>query len=81
MSVNGIGNNYCYMGAAINYVQEKASAAEKRQGDSVDISGEGRRALSEKMSAARRMEHSGDIGKLSPINFGAYGVAAHFFLT
>lgn len=47
---------------------DKGIAAGKRQGDSVDISGEGRRALSEKMSAARRMEQSGDIGRLSPIN-------------
>ena len=41
---------------------DKGTAAGKRQGDSVDISGEGRRALREKMSAAKRMEPSGDIG-------------------
>ena len=57
---------------------DKGIAAGKRQGDSVDISGEGRRALSEKMSAARRMEQSGDIGKLSPINSGAYGMMNDF---
>ncbi len=57
---------------------DKGIAAGKRQGDSVDISGEGRRALREKMSAAKRMEPSGDIGKLSPINSGAYGMMNDF---
>ncbi len=57
---------------------DKGIAAGKRQGDSVDISGEGRRALREKMSAAERMEPSGDIGKLSPINSGAYGMMNDF---
>lgn len=47
---------------------DQGIAVEQRQGDSVDISGEGRRALREKMSAAKRMEPSGDIGKLSPVN-------------
>lgn len=47
---------------------DQGIAVEQRQGDSVDISGEGRRALREKMSAAKRMEPSGDIGRLSPIN-------------
>ena len=57
---------------------DKGIAAGKRQGDSVDISGEGRRVLREKMSAAKRMESSGDIGKLSPINSGAYGMMNDF---
>ena len=57
---------------------DKGIAVGKRQGDSVDISGEGRRALMEKMSAAKRMEHYGDIGKLSPINSGAYGMMNDF---
>ena len=57
---------------------DKGIAAGKRQGDSVDISGEGRRALREKMSAAKRMEPSGDIGKLSPINSGVYGMMNDF---
>ena len=57
---------------------DKGIAAGKRQGDSVDISGEGRRVLREKMSAAKRMEPSGDIGKLSPINSGAYGMVNDF---
>lgn len=56
----------------------KGNAVDQRQGDSVDISGEGRRALREKMSAARRIEQSGDIGKLSPINSGAYGMLNDF---
>lgn len=53
-------------------------AVDQRQGDSVDISGEGRRALRENMSAARRMEHSGDIGRLSSINSGAYSMTNDF---
>ena len=57
---------------------DKGIAAGKRQHDSVDISGEGRRVLREKMSAAKRMEPSGDIGKLSPINSGAYGMMNDF---
>lgn len=57
---------------------DQGIAVEQRQGDSVDISGEGRRALWEKMTAARRMEQSGDIGKLSPINSGAYGAMNDF---
>ncbi len=57
---------------------DEGIAAGKRQGDSVDISGEGRRALREKMSAAKRMEPSGNIGKLSPINSGAYGMMNDF---
>ena len=57
---------------------DKGIATGKRQGDSVDISGEGRRVLREKMSAAKRMEPSGDIGKLSPINSGAYGMMNDF---
>lgn len=57
---------------------DEGIAAGKRQGDSVDISGEGRRALREKISAAKRMEPSGDIGKLSPINSDAYGIMNDF---
>lgn len=57
---------------------DEGIAAGKRQGDSVDISGEGRRALREKISAAKRMEPSGDIGKLSPINSDAYGMMNDF---
>ncbi|TGY91358.1 hypothetical protein E5329_21440 [Petralouisia muris] len=57
---------------------DKGIAAGKWQGDSVDISGEGRRALRKKMSAAKRMEPSGDIGRLSPINSGAYGMMNDF---
>ncbi|MEY8336079.1 hypothetical protein AALB53_23865 [Lachnospiraceae bacterium 47-T17] len=57
---------------------DKGIAVGKRQGDSVDISGEGRKVLREKMSAAKRMEPSGDIGKLSPINSGAYGMMNDF---
>ena len=61
-----------------NQQADKGIPAGKRQGDSVDISGEGRRVLREKMSAAKRMEPSGDIGKLSPINSGAYGMMNDF---
>lgn len=57
---------------------DQGIAVDQRQGDSVDISGEGRRALREKMTAAKRMEHSGDIGKLSSINSGAYGMMNDF---
>lgn len=57
---------------------DKGIAVDQRQSDSVDISGEGRRALSEKISAAKRMEPSGDIGRLSPINSGAYGMMNDF---
>lgn len=57
---------------------DKGIASKQQQSDSVDISGEGRRALREKMSAAERMEPSGDIGKLSPINSGAYGMINDF---
>ena len=57
---------------------DKGIAAGKRQGDSVDISGEGRRALQEKMFAEKRMEYAGDIEKLSPISSGAYGMMNDF---
>ena len=57
---------------------DKGIAVDQRQGDSVDISGEGRRALREKMSALRRAEQDGDIGRLSPINSGAYGMMNDF---
>ena len=50
MSVNGIGNNYCYMEAAINHVQEKASAKDAgrkvtQQPVNLSISDEGRNML------------------------------------
>ncbi|MGN0345881.1 MAG: hypothetical protein ACI4E5_01735 [Suilimivivens sp.] len=57
---------------------DKGIAVDQRQGDSVDISREGRRALREKMSALRRTEQDGDIGKLSFINSGAYGMMNDF---
>ena len=57
---------------------DKGIAVDQRQGDSVEISGEGRRALREKMSAAKRMEPSGDIGRLFPKNSGAYGMMNDF---
>ncbi len=57
---------------------DKDIAADRQQSDSVDISGEGRRALREKMSGARRMEQNEDIGKLSPINSGTYGLMNDF---
>lgn len=57
---------------------DQGIAVRKWQGDSVDISGEGRRALQEKMSAEKRMEHFGDIEKLSPISSGAYGMMNDF---
>ena len=57
---------------------DKGIVVDQLQGDRVDISGEGRRALREKMSAARRMEQSGDIGKHLSINSGAYGMMNDF---
>lgn len=57
---------------------DKGIAADQRQGDSVDISGEGRRALMEEMSAVRRMKQTGDIGKLSPVTEGSYGIMSDF---
>lgn len=57
---------------------DQGIAVRKRQGDSVDISGEGRRALQEKMFAEKRMEYAGDIEKLSPISSGAYGMMNDF---
>lgn len=52
MSVNGIGSNYCYMGATINHVQEKASAANAgrkvtERPVNLSISDEGRNMLRE----------------------------------
>ena len=52
MSINEIGSNYCYMGAAINHVQEKASAADAgrkvtQQPVNLSISDEGRNMLRE----------------------------------
>lgn len=52
MSVNGIGSNYCYMGTAINHVQEKASAADAgrkvtERPVNLSISDEGRTMLRE----------------------------------
>lgn len=57
---------------------DKDIAADRKQGDSVDISREGRRALMEEMSAARRMKQTGDIGKLSPITEGGSGIFNDF---
>ena len=57
---------------------DKSSAANQRQGDSVDISGEGRRALKKKMSETRRMEQTGDMEKLSPVSSGASGIMKDF---
>ena len=52
MSVNGIGSNYCYMGAAVNHVQEKTyemNAGRKvtQQPVNLSISDEGRNMLRE----------------------------------
>lgn len=52
MSVNGIGSNYCYMGAVANHVQEKVSetnAGRKvtQQPVNLSISDEGRNMLRE----------------------------------
>ena len=52
MSVNGIGSNYCYMGAAVNHVQEKASDTNTgrkvtQQPVNLSISDEGRNMLRE----------------------------------
>lgn len=52
MSVNGIGSNYCYMGTAVNHIQEKASdtnAGRKvtQQPVNLSISDEGRNMLRE----------------------------------
>lgn len=57
---------------------DKGVAADRQQGDSVDISGEGRRALMEEMSAVRRMKQTGDIGKLSPVTEGGSGIFNDF---
>lgn len=57
---------------------DKGVAADQQQGDSVDISGEGRRALMEEMSAVRRMKQTGDIGKLSPVTEGGSGIFNDF---
>ncbi len=57
---------------------DKSSAANQRQGDSVDISGEGRRALKKKMSETRRMEQTRDMEKLSPVSSGASGIMNDF---
>lgn len=57
---------------------DQGIAVDQWQGDSVNISREGRRALREKMSVAKMMEPSGDIGKLSSINSGAYGMMNDF---
>ncbi len=59
-------------------LQQVEKGVTVRQQDSVDISGEGRRALIEKMSKARSMEQSGDIGKLTPVNSGVYGMINDF---
>ena len=49
---------------------DKNSVSNQRQSDRVDISGEGRAALREKVSAIGRIGQNEDITKLSPMNFG-----------
>ena len=55
MSVNGIGSNYCYIGAATNHVQEKATAKDAgrktaEKSANLSISDEGRNMLREMAS-------------------------------
>lgn len=57
---------------------DKNSVSNQRQSDSVDISKKGRMALREKMSAMERIEQNEDITKLSPINFGNFGIRNDF---
>lgn len=93
MGVSGIGNKYDHVYGSTYAAQKKETAKKsetkeaapaqagymKKAGtDSVDISGEGRRVLREKMSAERRMEQYGDIGKLPSVNSGAYGMMNDF---
>ncbi len=49
---------------------DKNSVSNQRQSDSVNISGEGRAALREKVSAMGGIGQNEDITKLSPMNFG-----------
>lgn len=55
-----------------------SSSANQRQGDSVDISEEGRSALQEKVSAMNRLGQIEDIKKLSSLNSGSYGIMNDF---
>ncbi|MDE6389427.1 MAG: hypothetical protein K2L82_16730 [Lachnospiraceae bacterium] len=62
MGVNGIGSNYCYMGAATNHVQEKMTVKDAGrktadQSAKLSISDEGRNMLREMTS---RFEHDSD---------------------
>lgn len=57
---------------------DKGIATDRQQGDSVDISGEGRRALMEEMSAVKKMKQAGYIGKLSPVTEGGSGIFNDF---
>ncbi len=57
---------------------DKNRAVDQRQGDSVDISEEGRSALREKMSAIGRSGQTEDIGKLPSMNSGSYGMMNDF---
>lgn len=64
MSVNGIGSNYCYMGAVINHVQEKAYAADAgrkvvERPVNLSISDEGRNMLREMVN---KFEPDSDYG-------------------
>lgn len=57
---------------------DKSSSANKRQGDSVDISEKGRNALQEKVSAMKRLGQIEDTKKLSSLNSGSYGMMNNF---
>ncbi|MDE6318981.1 MAG: hypothetical protein K2M22_04625 [Lachnospiraceae bacterium] len=57
---------------------DKNSVSNQRQSDSVDISEEGRNALREKVSAIGRLGQGEDIGKLSSMNSGIYGMMNDF---
>ena len=57
---------------------DKSSVPNQWQGDSVDISEEGRTALREKVSAIGRLGQGEDIGKLSSMNSGIYGMMNDF---
>ena len=61
--------------------EDKSSAVVRQQGDSVDISREGRRALEEKMSAVRGKEQAVSMGKLSPVSSGLYDIINDFTKT
>lgn len=58
--------------------KDKTSAANPYRGDSADISEEGRKALKEKISVQNVLGQTADIGKLSPLNPGVYGILNDF---